>query len=86
MSPIGLKSGPISDAAKATLLTDFVEEVGEQFEVNQLGHSKDADCEPLMVSMLDEGLASVSAWPAFGGFGRLLREGTHLAHHSALLV
>ena len=31
-------------------LTDFVEEVGEQFEVNRLSHSKNADCEPLMVS------------------------------------
>jgi len=32
------------------LVADFVEEVGEQFEMNRPGHSKDADCEPLMVS------------------------------------
>ena len=31
-------------------------------------------------------LASVSASPAFGGFGRLLREGTHRAQHSVPLV
>ena len=35
---------------------------------------------------LGEGLASVSASLAFGGFGRLLREGAHRAHHSVLLV
>ena len=35
---------------------------------------------------LGEDLASVSASRAFGGFGRLLREGTHRAHHSAPLV
>ena len=35
---------------KRRLGVDFVEEVGEQFEMNRPGHSKDADCEPLMVS------------------------------------
>jgi len=35
---------------------------------------------------LGEGLASVSAWPAFGGFGRLLREETHRGRHLVLLV
>jgi hypothetical protein len=35
---------------------------------------------------LGEGLASVSASPAFGGFGRLLREGTRRAHRSVLVV
>ena len=37
-------------ARRCLFVADFVEEVGEQFEVNQPGHSKDADCEPLMVS------------------------------------
>src|ERR1700685_3608196 len=35
---------------QVTQRADFVEEVGEQFEMNRPGHSKDADCEPLMVS------------------------------------
>jgi hypothetical protein len=35
---------------KRLIRVDFVEEVGEQFGMNQPGHSKDADCEPLMVS------------------------------------
>ena len=29
---------------------DFVEEVGEQFEMKQSGHSKAPDCEPLKLS------------------------------------
>ena len=37
-------------APQMTRRADFVEEVGEQFEMNRPGHSKDADCEPLMVS------------------------------------
>ena len=32
------------------------------------------------------GLALVSAWQAFGGFGRLLREGTHRVRLPVLLV
>jgi hypothetical protein len=39
-----------SDTAPCRIWVDFVEEVGEQFEMNRPGHSKDADCEPLMVS------------------------------------
>ncbi len=31
-------------------MADFVEEVGEQFEINQPGHLKALDCEPVMVS------------------------------------
>jgi hypothetical protein len=45
---------PTSDVwlrrSETTLWTDFVEEVGEQFEIKRSGHSNALDCEPLMVS------------------------------------
>src|SRR6202047_108986 len=39
-----------ADIAKRVFLTDFVEEVGEQFEIKRSGHSNALDGEPLMVS------------------------------------
>jgi len=36
--------------SEVTLRADFVEEVGNQFEMNQPGHSKHADCALLRLS------------------------------------
>jgi hypothetical protein len=57
-----------------------------QFATDQAGHWRGRWWRSAEGLRLGEGLASVSASPAFGGFGRLLREGTHRAHHSVLLV
>src|SRR5208282_534025 len=47
-------SPPTSDVwlrrSELTLRADFVEEVGDQFEIKRSGHSNALDCEPLMVS------------------------------------
>jgi hypothetical protein len=46
----GSNSGRGRCALEKALLTDFVEEVGEQFEIKRSGHSNALDGEPLMVS------------------------------------
>jgi len=55
-------------------------------EMNALGHSKNTDSAPLMVSGWTQAWHWYLALPAFGGFGRLLREGTHGVRLSVLLV
>jgi hypothetical protein len=68
------------------LMADFVEEVGQQFEMDQAGNLQGHSLRSAEGLRPGEDSVSVSALPAFGGFGRLLREGTHRAHHSVLLV
>jgi hypothetical protein len=66
-------------------MADFVEEVGQQFEMGQAGNLSGRSFRSADGLRLSEYSVPVSALPAFGGFGRLLREGTHRAHHSVLL-
>ena len=67
-------------------MADFVEEVGQQFEMDQAGNLQGHSLRSAEGLRPGEDSVSVSALPAFGGFGRLLREGTYRAHHSVLLV
>ena len=46
-----LNSRHFAGLRSLTSWADFVEEVGKQTEMNALGHSKNADSAPLMVSL-----------------------------------
>jgi hypothetical protein len=80
-----MQQGPLLQLS-GQLLADFVEEVCQQFEVDRAGNLPGHSLRSAEGLRLGEPSVPVSALPAFGGFGRLLREGTHRALHSVLLV